>query len=585
AVIVGETKEKRISFYFSRPIPSGAIWAGKLLAAIFITLAAALVALTPGWLSGNAHARSLWGFDATPGNTALAALVMAVVAVLASHAAVTVARLRSPWVVLDLILGPALVLLAGLFLRFLIRFSRSQDFDVTSPAIVAAGFLAATSLLSLFAASLAQVAEGRTDARRAHGAFSVVLFGLVGAAVALVGCYAGWCASAKATDLAEVWGGVQTAPHGWLVAGGPLRAWRGGGTFLFDPASGRSLRTRSRVTFSQDGTRAAWEELRFGFFERKESRSAVLVADLVSGRSVETGLECGTGWCRVLLSPSGSRLAIVGERGLTAYDVSTPENPKELAAFRVDGDVTGAAFVGEDTIRLFPRISHLRNVAQTDLGVAELALPSKKFLLTGRFDRESLPFLRLSADARYLVGTRRTTDDPRGTQALTLHDGRTGALVATLAEELQRPQARFLTGGRIAVAGIAGTQARVIFFEGEKGWAPPSRSVDLGPAGRVALGGEIAPGRVAVALLPFEENRPPSRRAWTLAFVDAATGAVSPGPEGLVPADRFGWWSDPTLPPAEAGSPASLLFLDTESRLVRLDPATGAQTVVLGKGK
>jgi hypothetical protein len=67
--------------------------------------------------------------------------------------------------------------------------------------------------------------------------------------------------------------------------------------------------------------------------------------------------------------------------------------------------------------------------------------------------------------------------------------------------------------------------------------------------------------------------------------VDAATGAIYPGAEGLMPADRFPWWSNCVLPPAEAGSPASLLFLDADSRLVRLDPATGAKTVLLGKGK
>ncbi len=116
-MIVGETKEKRISFFFSRPIPSASLWAGKLVAAISITVATALLAFAPGWLSGNRAARSLWGFDATPGTTVLAALALAVVLVLGSHAVVTVARLRSPWVVLDLVLAPALVFLAAISLR------------------------------------------------------------------------------------------------------------------------------------------------------------------------------------------------------------------------------------------------------------------------------------------------------------------------------------------------------------------------------------------------------------------------------------------------------------------------------------
>jgi hypothetical protein len=90
---------------------------------------------------------------------------------------------------------------------------------------------------------------------------------------------------------------------------------------------------------------------------------------------------------------------------------------------------------------------------------------------------------------------------------------------------------------------------------------------------------------VALSLLPFEENLPASQRAAKLVAVDAATGAVSPLADGLVPANRFAWWYSPILPPAEAAAPWSLLFLDADGRLVRLDPATGKQTVLLGKGK
>ncbi len=134
----------------------------------------------------------------------------------------------------------------------------------------------------------------------------------------------------------------------------------------------------------------------------------------------------------------------------------------------------------------------------------------------------------------------------------------------------------------MVVTGIAGASAKLLFFEGERG---PARSIDLGPAASVVLGGEIAPGRVAVALSPFKNSDTRSRSSWKLAFVDVATGAVSAGPEGLVPSDRLSWWFSPVLPPAEAGLPSSTLFLDAEQRLVRLDPATGARTVLLGGSK
>lgn len=584
AVIVGDTREKRISFYFSRPVPSGALWAGKLLAAIVITLAAAFLAFAPGWLSGTTHARSLWGFDATPGRMALAALVLAVLCVLGSHAVVTVGRLRSPWVALDLILAPALVFLAAVFLRSLLRNSWSEYSDAAvNPVAAAMILLAAAFIVALVLATFFQVAEGRTDARRAHGAFSLVLFGISGAAVILVGGYTWWCASASATSLVTVAGGVQTAPSGpWIAAEGPLGAWRGAGTFLFDSASGRSLRLRGyTAVFSQDGTHAAWGEPRFGFFERK-TNLYIFIADLSKGRPVATGLETA-GWSDLTLSPDGTRLAVRDEKTIAAFDISDPSNPRQLAVFQVESERRRLAFVDADTLRVFPRTTNGQKSTGHQLEVTEFSLPSKKSLVTGRFDRETLPYLRLSPDARFFVGTRRLTDDPHGKQALTLHDGRTGALVTTLAEDLRSPQLRFMSDGRIVVAGIAGPRAGLLIFEGKK--APP-RALDLGPVGRIALGGEIAPGRVAVALNAKDSSNFATGLGWKVVSADAGSGAVAPLADGLIPASVFqGWWLTPVLPPAEAGSPASSLFLDADDRLVRLDPATGAKTVLLGKGK
>jgi ABC-type transport system involved in multi-copper enzyme maturation permease subunit len=586
SMIVGETSERRISFFFARPIPAAAIWGGKLLAAVFITFASTAITFTPAWLTGPGWARGIWGYHPGPGETLLGALAWALLLVLGSHAVVTIGRLRSPWVVLDLLLAPTLVFLAAIFLRNLLRYATTSDLDAANPAEGAAISLVGATFLASLVASLVQVAEGRTDARRAHGAFSAVFFGLSGLGVALLGGYVWWCASAKATDLTQVWGSVETAPRGpWLVTSGPLSALRGGGTFLFDSVGGRSLRLHAwDVAFSQDGTHAAWEESRFGFFERKDKRSDVVVADLGSGRVVVTGLDSKNGWSNLALSPDGRRLAVREGKTLAAYDVTESRNPRQIAAFAIPDDFRSAAFVYEDTIRLFAQFRSAapgKDLPSSAFDITELSLSSKKSLVTGRIGRETLR-LRLSADARFFVGTRKVGENAT---MLTLHDGRTGALIATLAEELQRPQARFLTGDRIAVAGIAGAQARLSFFEGERGWGAPSRSVEMGPAKRVVLGGETVAGRVAVALLPFEENLPASLRAAKLVAVDAATGAVSPLADGLLPADRMAWWVNPVMTPAEAGAPWSLLFLDADSRLVRLDPATGAQTVLLGKGK
>jgi hypothetical protein len=419
------------------------------------------------------------------------------------------------------------------------------------------------------------VGDGRTDARRSHGALSATLWGLTAVFTAILGSLAWWAASARATDLVQIYGGVETAPRGpWVAAGGPLRAGRGAGRFLFDTASGRSVRIRSEgPVFSANGSRAAWAQERIGFFERGR-KADLFVAQLSSAKYVGTGLACSI-WCRLALSPSGNRIAVFDESTLAAYDISDPSNPKQLAAIPTRLGVRTFVFVDDDTVRIFPRYlnsAHRRDIAPQDFQIEEFCLSSKKSFITGRFTSESLPNLHLSADGRYFVGSDR--------KRLILHDGRTGALLATLSEDLERPSLRFLSGGRMAVAGVAGGNGVLkIFLEGER---TPSQRVELGAANFAFPGGEVAPRRVAVAINTIRRNDETEREESKVAVVDLTEGKVDSHLSGLVPADRFSWWFSPVLPPAEAGLPASKLFLDASGALVRLDPATMKQEILLG---
>jgi hypothetical protein len=438
-------------------------------------------------------------------------------------------------------------------------------------------WLAAPLIATLLAATYVQVADGRTDAGRSHGALSATLWGLTAVFAAILGGLAWWVASAGPQDLVAVERGIQAAPRGsWIALVGKVQGRRAAGAaFLFDTASGRyvKLHGSGEVAFSADGARAAWMEERVGFFERGR-RSDLFVADLASAKAVETGLACSLS-CRVALSPSGSSLAVLDESTIAAYDISKPANPKQLAAIHVEAASRSFVLVDDETIRMFPRALNAakrKDIAPAALEITDLSLPSKKSLVTGRIERDALPFLRIGSDGRFLVGTR----DRR----LTLHDGRTGTLLATLSEDLENPRLRFLSGGRIAVAGVAdGKGVLKIFLEGER---TPPLNVELGAASTVVLGGEIAPGRITVALNPFRSNDERARRAWKLAFVNVASGTISSSFGGLVPADRFGWWFSPVMPPAEAGSPASKLFLDADGALVRIDPAGGKQEILLG---
>jgi hypothetical protein len=584
-ILVSDIAQKRLSFYFSRPLPAASIWAGKLLAALMISIGCAFLAAAPVFfLEGESAFSSDTGGFGSRGPLVLAVPGVLLLLLLA-HVVASMARLRSAWIVLDYLLAVVFAVAIALSVRSLLFtgfWGLYEGYRGLEPSL---WWLPASLIAILLVASWVQVADGRTDARRSHGALSATLWALMALLALPLAGLAWWVSSAAPRDLVAVERGIQAAPRGALVALAGKVRHRGsaGATFLYDTASGRyeKLHGSGEVAFSADGSRAAWAEERVGFFE-KERKADLFVADLVSAEAVETGLACGV-WCRVALSPSGGRLAVFEGTTLSAYDISDPANPKQLAAIRADVASRSFAFVDEDTIRILPRVFNAANrkdIASRQLEIEEISLLSKKSLVTGRIDRDTLPFLRISADGRYLVGTKRTTEDPSGKQALTLHDGRTGALVATLSEDLDAPKMRFLSGGRMAVAGSAdGKGVLKIFLESER---TPSRAIDLGPAASVALGGEIAPGRVAVALNPFRSNDETGRNAWKLAVVDVSAEKVVSSFDGLVPADRFSWWFSPALPPAEAGSPASKLFLDASGALVRLDPATGKPEFLLG---
>ncbi|MDL2716186.1 MAG: hypothetical protein PT977_00400 [Acidobacteriota bacterium] len=575
-ILVSDIAQKRLAFYFSRPLPSGSIWAGKLLGALLISAGCALLTMAPVFLVESAGAFSS---DAGGLNWRVflaLALPGVLVLFLAAHAAASMARLRSRWIVIDFFLTVFFAVLFWFLLRSLVVAGFWDISAMTHPPDWVAWWLFLPLAAVLLVASYVQIASGRTDAARSHGALSATLWVVLTLLALPLGGLAWWVNAVTPKDLTSI-EEIQLAPRGsWVRVRGGLRL-RGSAkaSFFYDTETGRSMKRRTqKLDTSADGKRAAYT----GVSERKWTIH-VMALDSTEAPAIDTHVEMGP-LAQLALSPSGRRLATADGATVAAYDVADSVNPKHIALFRLPGDVGGIVFVDEDTIRLFPRFEngpgHGKNAEPSR--IANLSLSSKKLLMTGALDRSLFSLVRLSADGRFLVASRG--------KRLTLHDGRTGVLLATLSEDLESPKLRFLSGDRLVVAGVANGKAVLkIFLEGEMTESAPPRLVDMGPATSLILGGEVAAGRVAVALNPFRRNDERAQRAWKLAFVDVATGAVSSGPDGLVPADQFSWWFSPTLPPAESGSPASGLFLDASSRLVRLDPATGAQTVLLGRSK
>jgi hypothetical protein len=154
--------------------------------------------------------------------------------------------------------------------------------------------------------------------------------------------------------------------------------------------------------------------------------------------------------------------------------------------------------------------------------------------------------------------------------SLTLHDGSTGALIATLVPEGRAGgiAPTFMRDGRLAVVEYGrGVVLRVFSTEGAE-----SLSLEITPTFGFAQVAEVAPGVLAVEL-PF----PGAASGSDSVLVDVSAGRVIRREHGVKPAAS--WWF---APGAQAVPDAAGLFIDDRGALVRLDVATGARHLLLG---
>src|ERR1039458_3522177 len=356
-ILVGDIAQKRLGFYFSRPLPAASIWAGKLLGSLLISVGCAFLAAAPViFVEGESAFSSDTGGLGSRGPLVLA-LPGVLVLFLLAHVVASMARLRSAWIVLDFILAVVFAIAIALSLRSLFLAGFWDLDEMKHPPETIAWWLTAPIIAALLAASYVQVADGRTDARRSHGALSATLWGLTSVLTLALGGLAWWVSSASPKDLVAVTGGIQTAPRGsWVVVTGRVRA-RGsaGAAFLYDTASTRyvKLRGSAGVAFSADGSRAVWFEESQGFFERKKT-GALRIASLDSARPAPLESDLQTDATRFVLSPSGRRFAaLAGDNVLSVYDLADPAHPKQLVAVKLSlsSKPGWLTFSGEDPVR------------------------------------------------------------------------------------------------------------------------------------------------------------------------------------------------------------------------------------------
>jgi hypothetical protein len=554
--------DRRIGFDFARPLPGWAIWGGTLCGTLVLSFGTAAIASAPLALTGDAIAWSnLSHGTEIPLPPAITAVAASLLAFGLFGAVGTAIRARSPLLLADILLVPAAIAGAGYALIKLTW--AGADKDTTIRAMVA---LFLVEVLGLLAAGLAAVAIGRTDIRVAHRAQLAVLIAALGIGIVYLYGYGWWLSSAGPSELMQISRATAAARSPWTFVEGKARGATAG--FLYDTEDGRFMRVPWGVgepAFSENSLVAGW-------IQRLGDTARLRVANLgEKSPSAKTRVTLSGDATDLTLDANGSRAAVLEKDRISVFDIATS---RLLASARIDGSPRSVRlfFAGGGLLRVYV-------ISEPDKGrvdILELDVPGRRLARTGVITGVvGWPLLATDATGRTLACVE---FEPK---RLRLFEARTGRPIATVSQgDTFSGGFRFLSDGRFLAIARRGQDRvfEVVSPEGAIVRELPFPGPPIAPAQPryTAIGGEALPGVVIVATGPSGGE--------ILYAIPLDGERERKLGEHLRPVSRYvGFFGRPNeaSPP---GAPASTLFQNYDGSLVRLDPATGQQTVILGKG-
>ena len=554
SVIARDLAEGRLGFFLARPLPWWSIWGGKMLAAFVLTFTTGAIVLGPTALSGD------WRLPA--GAWWMQILVPGLVALIGSMHVVAVGyRARSGWFAADLAMATALGwLVARTFRRLMVWGVDAGHVDYAAAALWILAF-------AVVVAGAAQVGQGRGDIRRGHRVLSIVLWSLLTPAVLAYAAWGTWVGRFAPADLRTVDSAWPSPDGSWIAVAGRTR-WPRPETFtptvLMDAAAQRFLRVGGAPSvrgpvFSEDVRRAVWVA------EAWTDTPRLMAADLRSNppslSRVPLPVPPGS-IVSVGLSADGENVAVVQRSQAAVFKLGSAQ---ALAVAPVRASWWRPIVFARDG-RAHVLSGPADPLSPGVLDVTVLDPATGKAATTGHIPTRGYAFERWGADAARVAVVHSQARRP----SLTLHDGSTGTLIATLVPEGRAGgiAVTFLRDGRLAVVEYGrGVVLRVFSTEGAE-----SLSLDVTPTFGFAQVAEVAPGMLAVEL-PF----PGAAAGSDSVLVDVSAGRVIRREHGVKPAGPS-WFARGAQAVADAGS----LFIDDRGALVRLDVATGERRVVLG---
>lgn len=372
-----EMTEKRLSFFFAKPVSAASIWAGKVAAGLLTVFGALAVIVLPTYLFAHRGWTSIW---TTGGNAIIAyAALSGTVLFFAGHTASTMLRSRSARVGIDF----ALMVIAALTLfAFMRPILMGGGLDVVLGMLLAIG---CAVLLLLALAPVWQLSRGRVDARGNHAALSTAIWSGVAVIVLAAGAYARWVISPSLNRIADPYAVEQSQSGRWVYLSGQTPG-RGSyvAAFLVDTTNGHRERLPipawAGVHFSANDNMIAWLEPAdllptggsFRLHTRRLEPGAKQVATPVIG-SMPRG---------ACISADGARIAMVRGRQLEVYET---ESGRLLGVTRgIDGTrVLAMMFAGPDVVRVVEETAKMLQVREFDVAHRKLITPIERKLPAG----------------------------------------------------------------------------------------------------------------------------------------------------------------------------------------------------------
>lgn len=520
-----ELVEKRMSFYFGKPIGERTIWFGKLAGGLGTLAAAAAIIVVPTLLgSGDEAPRLLRAL----GYFSLAAVTLFLV----SHAVTTMFRSRSMLILADL----AAVAVAGTA-AYLMVHALSAGLAVKLVDVLLWSF-AIGGLAIMVAAGAWQLSRGRIDLRANHRELSKFLWSATAVMLAIAGAAVLWVVMATPDDLWLRVYAEQVPNSDWVVTSGPAKH-RGDyqAAFFKNVATGEY----QRIPANQMWWGGFWTRDGRHVGHVRKTRELDVLTMKPEGVEIKPTRITVPPNATVMPSDDMKRVAIVTKDMVT---VEALADGRTLAAARRASGSVRAFFVTPDLLRLYVS-------ADRQADIYELDVPAKKLTKTGTFSTSGTLWFTASPDGSRLLARSAT---PQGIELLVL-EARTGVRIGSFGMQEKGFFGLILSDGRIATVNTR--NAKTLSIHGADlalqrqvplTGMPAIRFLRELEGGRIVLVGDT--GERGVSAVPLDNTR--------LRVVDANSGATVRDEQKLHPlqSDVFGYnGTDPRRDVIPAGAP------------------------------